>query len=147
MDQARREPRVHRPHREEPVDDRAEALAQPVAVREPRHADRHQGRLRIGLGHEASDRVPQRRLQRRASPATALDPFEVVVAFAENFAQKRLDLGLRLPGQQAAVDHDLAGRRDHVALLGGGDHRRRKRQREQRLQRLRCVRIELPGQR
>ena len=61
-------------------------------------------RAGLDLGDELLDRLPQRRLERRAGAAAALDPLEVVVALPEHRAQLRLDLGLRLAGQQAAVD-------------------------------------------
>ena len=55
---------------------------------------------------------------------------------AEHRADHRLDVVRVLAGQEAAVDGDLADRRDHVALPRGGDHRRRERRREQRLDEL-----------
>ena len=83
VDEQRRDLGVHRPHREEAVRDRAERVAHPVAVREAGGADRDRRRRGLHLAHERRDRVPQRRLRRRARAADRLDPLELVVALAE----------------------------------------------------------------
>ena len=73
------------------------------------------------------DRRPERRVERGARAAPALDRLEVVVAVAEDLAHDRLDVLGRLPGQEPAVDDDLARARDDVPPLGRLDHRRRER--------------------
>ena len=80
VDQARGELHLHRPHREEAVRDRAERLAEPVRVREAGAAERRQLGSRLGLLDPGGDRVPERRVERRARAARALDRLEVVVA-------------------------------------------------------------------
>src|SRR5437588_12974519 len=99
MDQPRRELGVHGAHREKPVSDRAERIPQPVAVREAGQADRRQLRFGLDLLDERGYRVPERRLERRARPALSLDPGEVVVTRAEDIADLRFSLGLRLARQ------------------------------------------------
>ena len=114
-----------------------------MAVGEPGHTDRNHRRLGVELADETLDRVPQRRREGRARSAAALDPLEVVLPLAEHRPHLNLGLSLALPRQQPAVNDDLARRRDHVAPLGGGDHRRRERQRKDGLQHLRCDWVEL----
>ena len=98
VDQPRRDLGVHRPHREEPVRDRAERLAQPVAVGEPR---RRQIGTACAPGSLSRDERPRPRpraappIGERVPPAP-LEPLELVVAVAEHRAQRRLDLRLRL---------------------------------------------------
>ena len=67
---------------------------------------RQDGATRAGLelGDERLDRVPQRRLERRARAALRLEPLELPVALAEHGADRPLGLGLRLAREQAAVD-------------------------------------------
>ena len=107
----------HRPHREEAVRDRAEGLAQVVAVREAREHDRRE-RPRPGppRSTQRCDRLPERRVERRARPADALDPLELVVALAETRAHLGLGLLLRLARAAGGSRSDLAERRDHVPL-------------------------------
>src|ERR671923_319694 len=136
---------LHRSHREEPVGDGPERLAQPMAVREAGEQERDDLRLRLLLGDERLDDVPQRRVERRARPALALDPLEVVVAVPEELADERLDLRLRALRKDPAVDDDLALRRDDVPLLRGADHRRRHRRPEQRLDNVPGERVDGPG--
>ena len=120
VDEPRCELRIHVAQREEAVRDGPERVAHPVAVREAAEADRCEPRLGLRLGHPTRNRVPERPFHRRARPALALEPLELVVALAEELANDLLRLGLRLAGQQPAVDGHLAERRNHVPLLRGG---------------------------
>ena len=92
----------------------------------------------------ALERRPERRLHRRAGAAVALVPLELVVARADRRPHERIDVLGRHPRRQPAVDRDDAGGRDHVALLRGLDHRRRQREREQRLDELGRERVQRP---
>ncbi len=84
-----------------------------------------------------STALHRRRVQRRARSAVRLEELQVVLdVAAEHRADHRLHPGRMLARQEPAVDDHLAHGRDHVPLLRGGDHRRRKRQREQRLHQL-----------
>src|SRR5438874_10730370 len=74
---------VHRPGGEEAVGDGAEGLAQPVTVREPQATDRHRARFRLDAFDERLDRAPQRRLDRRARPALALEPLQLPIPVPE----------------------------------------------------------------
>ena len=62
-----------------------------------------------------------------------LHPLELVVALAERCAEQGLDVGRRLLRKKPAVDGDLAERGDDVPLVRRVDHRRREREREERL--------------
>ena len=100
-------------------------------------------------------RVPERRVERRPRPAEALDRLQLVVpVLAEDRADDRVDVLGRLAGEEPPVDGQLDRPRDHVPALRRGDHRRREREGEQRLDRLGGERVEraqplqhLPGRR
>ena len=149
VDQRAPPARIHRAHREEAVRDGAERLAQPVAVGEPGDADGASRRPGLDLRDERLDRVPERRLERRARPAAAprstrsrSRPRRGARAAAASTS------AWRLAREEAAVDDDLAdapGSRS--AAREARDHRRRERQREQRLEHLRRGGIELAGAR
>src|SRR5918999_4938025 len=86
VNQARGDLDVHRARREEAVGDRSECLAEPVAVRETGDADWHGHRARLRLAHPGIDRLPERRLDRRAGSAVRLEHLELVVPLAEYVA-------------------------------------------------------------
>ena len=127
VDQLRRLVHGHRPRREEAVGDRAERLAQPVAVGEADAAEGRRLRTRLRLLDEFLDRLPHRRVQRRASAALRLlRPFELVFDItAEDGPNERLDMLRVLARQKPAVDLDVAQTRDDVPLLRRRDHGRR----------------------
>src|SRR5215218_2662897 len=133
MNQIRGELRLHRAHREEAVGDGAERVTYPMAVREAGEEQWHGLRLGLDLRDERLDEVPERRLDRRASPTLRLDPLEVVIGAPEVVGDLRLHLPLRVSRKNPAVDGDLTAIRDHVALLRRLDHRGRERGAEQRL--------------
>ena len=84
----------------------------------PATADRHRARAGLALGDERLDRVPERRVERRARAALRLEELELVLdVAAEHRADHRLDPVRVLARQQPAVDGDLAERRNHVALV------------------------------
>src|SRR5579884_1800312 len=119
---------------EEAVGDGAEGLAQPVAVGEADACERGSLRSGLGLGDPLLERPPQRRVERRARPPASLDPLELVFDVpAEYGADDRLYVFGVLAGQEPAVDHDLAYRRDDVSLLRGGDDGGREGRREKGL--------------
>ena len=91
-----------------PYDDRAERLAKEVAVREAGQQDRNELGAASSSCDERLDRLPERRVERRTGAAGSLEPFELVAAVAERFANERLEVGLRLTGKQPAVADDLA---------------------------------------
>ena len=107
-----------------------------MRVREARHADRRDGRARLLAGDERLHGVPERPPDRRAGAAHTLVVHELVGAVTEPLAQRGLPLLRCLPRKKAAVDDHLAQRRNHVAFLRGGDHRRRHGHPEQRLEQL-----------
>ena len=72
VDQPRRELRAHRAHREEPVGDGAERLAQPVGVGEAGDADRREPGAGLDLVDERLDRRPERCAELRAGAALAV---------------------------------------------------------------------------
>ena len=55
--------------------------------------------VRVVRLHPRVDRVPERRLERRARAARGLDPLELVVALAEHPADDPLGVRRRLPGR------------------------------------------------
>jgi hypothetical protein len=113
-----------------------------VAVGESCRADRCRPGAGLALADEGVDRLPQRRVERGARAALGREPLEVVGDVgAEHLADDSVDRLRALSRQQAAVDDDLAERRDDVSLLRRGDHRRRERRREQRLDELGCDRM------
>ena len=137
MDESGHDLDVHRAGREEAVCDRPERLTEPVTVREPGDTHGKRPGARLDPIDERFDRVPQRRLERRARTAVRLQHLELVLAVAEESADELLLLGGRLPREQAAVDRDVADGRHDVPLLRCSHHRRRERHREQRLDHVR----------
>ena len=142
VDEPRGQLGVHRPHGEEAVGDRAEGLAQEVAVGEARRDDRDDAGVRIGLGDEGLDRLPERRRERRAGAADGLDPLQVVGVLAERSADRRLDVRRASRPEGAGSRRRPRRGRDHVRALRGRDHRRRDREAEHRLDHLRARRGE-----
>ncbi len=144
VDEPRGELAVHRLLREEAVRDGAERLAHPVRVGEAGADERREAGSRLELVDPALERRPERRLQRRARAAVALEPLELVVARPDRGTHERIDVLGRHARRQPAVDRHDAGRRDHVALLRRLDHRRGEREREQRLDELGRERMQGP---
>ena len=111
VDQPRRELGSIVAHREEAVRDGAERLAQPVAVGEPGDADRAARPPRARPPRRSSR--PRPRAASRAASACRRGPRSTRARSRPRRARsrsRRLDLGLRLAGQEAAVDDDLAER-------------------------------------
>src|SRR5438067_5653218 len=94
MDQPRGQIVVHRPGGKEAVGDGTEGLAQPMAVSEPQAADRHRAGFRLDAFDERLDRAPQRRLDRRARPALALEPLELPIPLPERAPDDLFDFRL-----------------------------------------------------
>src|SRR5947209_2892121 len=87
---------VHHPRREEPVGDRTERLAKPVAVGEARDTDRNCAPAWVDPLHERLDRVPQWGLERRARAPVRLQHLELVVVVSQDPAHDLLRLAGRL---------------------------------------------------
>ena len=105
MDQLRGEIGRHRARREEAVRDGAERLAEPVAVREAGEQIGNRAGAGLAGRDERLDRLPERRVQRRARSALRLEELQVVLdVAAEHRAGFRLDVRRVLARQQPAVD-------------------------------------------
>ena len=97
--------------REEPVRDRAERLAQPVAVREAGDADRRASRSGLHLRARTTRSHPRAACRSAIASPRALDPLELVVARRRAARARRLELLL-------ASARGAAASRRHLAAAG-----------------------------
>src|SRR5687767_15553870 len=118
MNEPRGDLRLHRPHREEAVRDRTEGGADEMAVGEAWEDDRSDPRPGLLGRDEALDRGPERRVERRAGAADALDPLDLVIVLAQALADCPLGLFLSLSRQKSTITHDFADRGNDVYPLG-----------------------------